>query len=108
MDLLALREYIMHQPFENPRELHELMIQCTPGTPEQRKQIWEQHLDLSQELDHILQVCISREDIMRCYEEEDKHRSAILYSWVQLSNLKKKPRRRSARLNGKRVQVKFK
>lgn len=106
MDLLTLRTYIMHQTFDNPRELHELMIQCTPGTAERRKQIWQQHMHINDKLDHLLQLCIAREDIQRCYEIENKLRSIILYSWTQFTRHKNP--RRSARLNGKRVQVKFK
>ena len=107
MDFLKIRKNIMQQDFNNPRELHELMAECTPGTPEQRKQIWEQHLGITEELDCILNLCICREDIMQCYHMEERLRSIILYSWVKLARHKKQPRR-SARLNGKRVQVKFK
>jgi hypothetical protein len=97
MDLLTLRKYITHQTFKNPHELHELMIRCTPGTAEQRKQIWQQHMHINDKLDHLLQLCIAREDIQQCYEIENKLRLIILYSWTQFTRHKKP--RRSVRLN---------
>ena len=104
MNYAALERRMNTGEFEDPFDIYETFVRNTDGSPEEQEATWINHIGIDRTLDLQLKTTLAVRLLMDLRRTKQKLDAELITLWDQMWN----PPRRSARLNGKRVQVNFK
>lgn len=103
MNYAALEHRMRTGQFEDPFDIYETFVRNTDGSPAEQVVTWKNHLGIEHTLDLQLHTTIAVRTLMNTYRTKKRIDARLITLWEQMLNSP----RRSARLNGKRVKVKF-
>ena len=104
MNYIGIKHFLDTGNIEDPFDIYEAFVRNTSGSPEEQVAVWSNHIGIDYVLDMQLKTAIA----VRRLCDMQREKACIEDELQTLWNTMIKPQRRSARLNGKRVQVKFK
>tara|TARA_Y100001958_G_C21246535_1_gene577048 strand:+ start:1060 stop:1371 length:312 start_codon:yes stop_codon:yes gene_type:complete len=103
MNYTALEHRMNAGEFEDPFDIYETFVRNTEGSPEEQEVTWLNHIGIDKTLDLQLKTTLAVRLLMDMQRTKQKLDAELLALWDEMWKMP----RRSARLNGKRVQVKF-